>query len=138
MMSNSLSDLAYCAGLFDGEGCVSLVKGKYDKKIKYSLQVKISSTDYFIIEWVQEHFGGYVTTEHKKTVNRKEAWCWSCKISEQDMFFFSILPYSKIKRIQIIEALNYIYEKQNGGRLTEKELMLREGYHKRLKAMKQL
>ena len=26
MMSNSLSDLAYCGGLFDGEGCVTLSK----------------------------------------------------------------------------------------------------------------
>lgn len=133
MMSNSLSDLAYCAGLFDGEGCISLCK---DNNSVYRLYIKISSTDYSLLEWVQEHFGGSIYRERKGTEKRKESWGWNCKINDHIIFLFSILPFTKIKRLQIIEALNYYYVKQNGGRLTNEEIILREGYCKRLKAMK--
>ena len=49
MMSNNLSDLAYCAGLFDGEGCITLTR---DSESNYRLRVKITSTDYSVLEWL--------------------------------------------------------------------------------------
>jgi len=52
------------------------------------------------------------------------------------VFLFGILPYTIIKRAQIIEALNYHFEKQNGGKLTEDEFALRERYYMKLKSMK--
>ncbi len=133
MMSNSLSDLAYCAGFFDGEGCISLCK---DNNSVYRLYIKISSTDYSVLEWVQEHFGGSIYRERKGTEKRKESWGWYCKTEDQIVFLFGILPYTIIKRAQIIEALNYHFEKQNGGKLTEDEFALRERYYMKLKSMK--
>ena len=52
------------------------------------------------------------------------------------MFLFGILPFTIIKRAQIIEALNYHFEKQNGGKLTEDEYKLRSAYYERLKTLK--
>ncbi len=133
MMSNNLSDLAYCAGLFDGEGCITLTKGGDSN---YRLRLKITSTDYSVLTWLQEHFGGSIILSRKETDNNKESWDWYCKTEDQVVFLFSILPYTIIKRAQIIEALNYHFEKQNGGKLTEDELTLREKYYKKLKSMK--
>jgi hypothetical protein len=133
MMSNSLSDLAYCGGLFDGEGCVTLTK---DSDSIYRLRLKITSTDYSVLTWLQDHFGGTINLSRKETDNNKESWDWYCKTEDQIVFLFGILPYTIIKRAQIIEALNYHFEKQNGGKLTEDEFALRERYYMKLKSMK--
>ena len=133
MMSNSLSDLAYCAGLIDGEGCITFSK---DGDSNYRLRIKITSTDYSVLEWLQEHFGGFIHLSRKESDKRKEAWDWYCKTEDQVIFLFGILPYTIIKRKQIIEALNYLFEKQNGGKLTEEELTLRKEYYEKLKALK--
>jgi len=133
MMSNSLSDLAYCAGVFDGEGCVTLTR---DKELTYRLRLKITSTEYSVLAWIQEHFGGTINLSRKETDNNKESWDWYCKTEDQVVFLFGILPYTIIKRAQIIEALNYHFEKQNGGKLTEDEFALRERYYMKLKSMK--
>jgi hypothetical protein len=133
MMSNSLSDLAYCGGLFDGEGCVTLTK---DGDSNYRLRLKITSTDYSVLTWLQDHFGGSIILSRKETDNNKESWDWYCKTEDQIVFLFGILPYTIIKRAQIIEALNYHFEKQNGGKLTEDEFALRERYYMKLKSMK--
>lgn len=132
-MSNSLSDLAYCAGLMDGEGCITFSK---DGETNYRLRIKITSTDYSVLEWLQEHFGGFIHLSRKKSEYNKEAWDWVCKTEDQIIFLFGILPYAIIKRAQIIEALNYHFEKQNGGKLTEEELALRKEYYEKLKALK--
>ena len=133
MMSNSLSDLAYCAGLMDGEGCITLSK---DGDTNYRLRIKITSTDYSVLEWLQEHFGGSINLSRKESEYNKEAWDWICRTEDQVVFLFGILPYTIIKRAQIIEALNYHFEKQNGGKMTEDEFALRSAYYERLKAMK--
>ena len=133
MMSNSLSDLAYCAGLFDGEGCVTLSK---DGDTNYRLRLKVTSTDYAVLTWLQEHFGGSINLSRKESEYNKEAWDWICRTEDQVVFLFGILPYTIIKRAQIIEALNYHFEKQNGGKLTEDEIKLRSAYYERLKTMK--
>jgi hypothetical protein len=133
MISNNLSDLAYCAGVFDGEGCVTLTR---DKELTYRLRLKITSTEYSVLAWIQEHFGGTINLSRKETDNNKESWDWYCKTEDQIVFLFGILPYTIIKRAQIIEALNYHFEKQNGGKLTEDEFALRERYYMKLKSMK--
>ena len=133
MMSNSLSDLAYCGGLFDGEGCVTLSK---DGDTNYRLRLKVTSTDYAVLTWLQAHFGGFINLSRKETYKHKEAWDWICRTEDQVVFLFGILPYTIIKRAQIIEALNYHFEKQNGGKLTEDEFKLRSAYYERLKTMK--
>lgn len=133
MLSNSLSDLAYCAGLFDGEGCVTLSK---DGDTNYRLRIKITSTDYTVLTWLQEHFGGSINLSRKESEYNKEAWDWVCKVEDQIVFLIGILPFTIIKRVQIIEALNYHFEKQNGGKLTEDEFKLRSVYYERLKTLK--
>lgn len=133
MMSNNLSDLAYCAGLLDGEGCITFTK---EGDSKYRLRIKITSTDYSVLEWMQKHFDGSINLSRKGTEKHKEAWDWICRTDDQVTFLFGVLPYAKIKRAQIIEALNYHFEKQIGGKLTDEEFTLREGYYERLKALK--
>ena len=64
MMSNWLSDLAYWAGLMDGEGCLTLKRGF---ESYYRVHVKMTSTDHSVLESIQEYFDGYIHLSHKKS-----------------------------------------------------------------------
>ncbi len=132
MMSNSLSDLAYCAGLFDGEGCVLLKKDKDN----YALRIKISSTDYPVLDWLKEHFGGSIIVKHKGGDNRRKSWDWYCSSKENMNFMFGILPYLIIKKDQVIESIEYLCSIQEGGKLTEDEIRLRKIYYLKLQELK--
>lgn len=46
-------DLAYLAGLMDGEGCIMITKSKISNKPVYNCQVKITNTDVNLIEKIQ-------------------------------------------------------------------------------------
>ena len=82
------TDLAYIAGLFDGEGCVSYKQ--YDRKRSnnkkayptWSIRMEIAMTDRSILYWVHEVLGvGTVNPNRYKTkytVGWKKQWRWRC------------------------------------------------------------
>jgi hypothetical protein len=45
------TELAYAAGLFDGEGSISLVRQKNNRS--HSPQVAVASNDYEVLAWFQ-------------------------------------------------------------------------------------
>ncbi len=59
-------DLAYIAGLVDGEGCIMITKENrlYTEAkhgYRFWLQVKITNTNKAVLEWVKDLFGGSVS-----------------------------------------------------------------------------
>lgn len=90
---------AYAAGLFDGEGCIQIRCRKRGRNaIEYVESVSVGSTDFEILYWLQEHFGGMVGRE-RKGVNRPiRYWVATNKIAIR--FLKSLLPWLKIKREQ--------------------------------------
>jgi hypothetical protein len=64
-------DLAYAAGIFDGEGSVSIIHTKTghtkaDGSIyrHYRLQVCVVNTNPILCQWLKETFGGCITQSH--------------------------------------------------------------------------
>ena len=70
----SREELAWAAGLFEGEGCV----GRYittKRSVKYDYwQVRISSTDLDVLRKFQRIIGFGKIYKHKTTGARKRAW----------------------------------------------------------------
>ena len=71
----SESDIAYIAGLFDGEGCVSYKqimkrRGKHPAYKTWDIRMEISMTEESIIRWVHEVL-------KVGTFNKKTTWKWS-------------------------------------------------------------
>jgi hypothetical protein len=72
------TELAYAAGIFDGEGCLSLAhRGKRGSGyITPSLQV--GNTNEPLLRWLQECFGGGVYHNKESRPTHRETWLWAC------------------------------------------------------------
>ena len=101
------TNLAYIAGLFDGEGCVSykqyMRKRSHNKKAypTWQIRLEMAMTDKSILIWVCEVLKVGTVTEKKYktayTVGWKKQWRWRC--SHRDAYYVSCLlfPYAHIK-----------------------------------------
>lgn len=69
-MKNTIADLAYAAGLFDGEGCIYLQR----KKTYFYLTINLSSTSLILLQWWTEKFKGIGTIYNVTTPSRSPRW----------------------------------------------------------------
>jgi hypothetical protein len=88
--------VAYCAGYFDGEGCIWV--GIQNKK-SYYLRISIASGDYETLLLFAELFGGKVT-HVKASSSRKEIYRWSRNSADAVKTLQRFLPFLTAKREQ--------------------------------------
>ena len=92
---------AYCAGVLDGDGHISVKDKEYGKTV-------ISITNKFkpMLTGISLLYGGYIQ-EHKAD---KRAWLeWRLHNNEKkEMFLLATLPYLIVKREKALRALNTI------------------------------
>jgi len=126
---------AYIAGFFDGEGSV----GAYKSKWGIYLNSRIGNTNLEILVKIKEVFGGYVSTI-KKTEGRKQAWSWIVTDKNELRFFFEkILPYSTVKKQQIIYGLKYLEltsRSSSSIKVTQEEQNVRQFISDKIKELK--
>ena len=98
------NDIAYMAGLFDGEGHVEykkrLVKQKKGKNKAYRTWSIMSMTDRGVMEWFYETlgFGTLNKREAKKSWSgRKSQWRWRCSYRDALKFAKLLWPYAQVK-----------------------------------------
>lgn len=92
---DSPTDLAYLAGLIDGEGYVS-----FRNATKYPL-IKITMCDREVIEWVADILGGRVSVRHFDDPKLKSSYTWgSSNTGHLKALCAALLPYSRIYRKQ--------------------------------------
>ena len=138
-------ELAYIAGLFDGEGYVGVIKVKPNPKWRqkspvYSMVVSIANTNLEILCWLRGLFGGSVFTTNKRTEHWQKGHEWRIVSNQAIPFLEAIQPYTKIKKEQIELALFFqrIKGHKSGGRkpLSESSLDLYEAIKIELEGMK--
>ena len=103
--------IAYCAGLFDGEGYV----GIYPRKprppqypyVTYSLHCKIGMSTPEPLKLLHRLFGGSLR-KCKKIEHRKIIWVWEIACRSCEKFLNAIIKYTKVKTPQIRVALKYL------------------------------
>jgi len=128
------TDLAYAAGLVDGEGCITIVKNKDNRchaGFSLYLRVIIGMATCDSLTWVNAIFGGslYSNIRQYQTYTLVVyQWAISCKQALR--FLESILPYLKDKQNQARVAIEFQRGKHLGGykkdELIEKEVALYE------------
>lgn len=65
-----INKIAYAAGFFDGDGCIT-TSGTT------GFRLSMANTDYSILEWFQQHFGGTINNAHlPSNPNHNKAWKW--------------------------------------------------------------
>lgn len=139
------TDLAYMAGLLDGEGHVFIQKrvpGNREKAKSplYVLSIGITNTHAGVIEWLQQRYVGsrsIRTREKQPKKNWRTCYFWTLSSIRAAEFLALISPYLLIKRKQAelaIEFQNLIQGRKTGNkiRLNENEIAERESYRQRI------
>ena len=106
--------IAYIAGLFDGEGCVSCKKVKTKRKDRggkiynqWYIRCEIAMTDKHVIEWIHEMlgFGWWAEKKYRKRPKHyKRQWRWCCGYRDALIFAKIIWPYVQVK-VHAIEKI---------------------------------
>ena len=131
-------DLAYFAGLFDGEGHVRIGKDpkpRYGATTRYYLQVIISNQNLQVLEELQQNFGGSI---------HGSSGCYHLAFGAlQSMRFLEeVKPYIRIKLPQVEVALEFQRLQIENGRWrtkkTPEHMLILDGYKKRLEELKQI
>ena len=127
------TNVAYNAGLFDGEGCVSykqyMRKRSHNKKAypTWQIRLEMAMTDKSILIWVCEVLKVGTVTEKKYktayTVGWKKQWRWRC--SHRDAYYVSCLlfPYAHVKLAGIQKIISH-YAKRRLKVLNDKVVSL--------------
>lgn len=101
-------NLAYTAGIIDGEGSIGIAKHK-SKSCKrgyvFELSVQVSSSDEWLCQWLKFGFGGSISHSVNKTGN--PMWHWIIAARKASDFLKLILPYLKLKQPQAEIAVRF-------------------------------
>lgn len=100
------TQLAYLAGIIDGEGSIYIGNYSFSKKTGdplYQTNLEVSNTDECLIDWIVYNFGGkkYEYTPKQTPKNsRKKVFRWACTGEMLTHICPLILPYIVIKKRQ--------------------------------------
>jgi hypothetical protein len=101
----TITENAYFAGHFDGEGCVRLALNGKSYKIRISITLAHKPT----LEKYQECFGGSLCSAGGV---KKALWKWHLSGYHRSLIFIdTIIPFSMEKREQLEVARNYIVKR---------------------------
>ena len=111
-------DIRYIAGLFDGEGCVSIhLRPDTNMRVgfHYSLQVSIGQKRPKVLRMIRKLFGGFLNSPNRTC--RVYELMFTAQAGER--FLRTVLPYLIVKRKEAEIALEF------------RKLMVRKNYPKR-------
>jgi hypothetical protein len=99
-------ELAYIAGIVDGEGCFYFGKvkqGRYGNGTQWHCKLSITSCDKCLTDWINDRFGGYKEQQYRWT--SKKTFCrpiykWDATGQLLDYLLPQIFPYLVIKQKQ--------------------------------------
>ena len=112
-----ISNAAYIAGLFDGEGCVTCKKKPTKRpdrggKIynQWYIRCEITMTDKEVIEWLHETLGFGWSREKKYSKSPKHykrQWRWSCGYRDALTFAKLLWPYTQVKLHKLEQIIDH-------------------------------
>lgn len=98
--------LAYCAGFFDGEGCVCISVWNKQRQ-GTGLSVQMTQTKREILDIIQESFGGTIYVSREKRLNSADCYYLMLRSNIGLNFLKAIKPYAVVKKPQIDLAIAY-------------------------------
>ena len=128
--ANTKVNLAYMAGMFDGEGCIGItsVKRKDRPHKSYRLYCKLGMCNPHIPQLFRFNFGGAL--RHYQKESHRIVWDWSVSNDTALEFLQILLPYLRLKRNEAELAFQFRDGMKNStlGRkgLCETDLVIRE------------
>lgn len=115
---------SYAAGLFDGEGTVTLSKKESSSKFRHPV-LSMTSTTYELVVFMQRQFGGHISEHTKKSKKHSKAWSWKVSFKQAVDACKRLHPLlkepEKVRRMKLIVE-NFEKVTVRNGRYTDKEL----------------
>lgn len=112
-------ELAYLAGLFDGEGCINIyriqtIKGFEKRKYpRFELSATLYNTHKATIDYFHNLVGGYCKTYNRHNIKWKLGYGVKLSSNQALVFIELIQPYLKIKAKQAEIAIEFQTRKLN-------------------------
>lgn len=113
------NDIAYAAGLIDGEGSILLVKAHSSEN--RTPHVTMGSTTIELVEWMRDIFGGKIVNKVSRNPKHKDAYEWKVSYRKALDFLRLVLPYLKEpekKRKAILLLERYLDVTPRNGKYT--------------------
>ena len=113
------TQLAYMAGLFDGEGSVDYAKRFHKRKNKpraywyQCITCEMAMTDKPVMVWFHKNIGLGVLRILIKSKqaggkpHHKDQWRWRCAHRDAYKFAKLIIPYARVKRKKLQQIINH-------------------------------
>jgi len=107
------TDLAYMAGVIDGEGNITLAKrnnGKYKAGVRYDIQIGVTNTNKWLLESFRFAFGGSIRKKRKgfkSLPSSQDCFDWSVTNQQAFTAIKALLPYLQLKRPQAELAITF-------------------------------
>lgn len=98
-------DLAYLAGIIDGEGSINISCNPKHGRNYYSLKLDITNTSDALMQWLEDKFRGHIGTSYARSQNRTNLHSWIVSGKQAQYLLYKVLPYLVIKTEQALLAL---------------------------------
>jgi len=96
------TDLAYVAGIIDGEGSINLCKHMNN----IVLHVSVSNTNEWLLQWLKFGFGGSFYPADATDL-RNQCWQWALSGKKAVEFLRLVYPYLQLKKPQADLAFKF-------------------------------
>ena len=107
----SITDAAYIAGLFDGEGSVDFKRRKEKRGNVQSILMRIEMTDETVLNWVHETLGVGTVRKRNRSPSRKahwkDAWVYSVRFRDALHVCKILWPYTIVKLHKIEQIIDH-------------------------------
>jgi hypothetical protein len=129
------TDLAYVAGIIDGEGCITVRKARRHYKVRdyeYRLEIKVGLANEFLPKRLKFAFGGNICHENK----RPYIWIWTIGGESCVNFLKAIYPYLILKKPQADVAFRFYNIRPKWKKRTPMDMFLEKIEINNLRALK--
>lgn len=146
---NRREQLAWLAGLIDGEGCISLTRRSPQRKNRcvspnYRLILKVSMCHLATVRRCREITGlGTLQMQEAQKQHYTSAFTWFCNATDAELVIEAVLPWLVTKREEALVALDFLRLPQakrggaNGSSAVDAELEQRRSeYWEKLRSLK--
>lgn len=116
------TDLAYAAGILDGEGSIGARK-HFHLRASFSITISVTMCDKEVPEFMASLFGGKVRMEKQKTSTGKSIYGWYLHCKNAANALHAMLPFLIIKKQRAIDAIQLqSMMRSRGGRGLKKHI----------------
>ncbi len=125
-------ELAYAAGIIDGEGCICIThhSGRY-----YELGISVTTTDTILTKWLSGTFGGNIHNHQAPRPHCKASYRWALSARKAEHFIGLILPFLKLKKSRAKLGLEFQSRKHRSRWLSEDDVAKNKEYFELMKSL---